>query len=114
MPETIERIMNMKTSSLYPTDRFNVSNPAGRKPLCNGPKASNRAALGLASVFSVLLLLASQASAASFSFSTGDPDGKIGTLSRPPSPGKLQTETADDFIIVSNTTLISQASFKGL
>src|SRR5437762_12180617 len=61
-----------------------------------------------------LVLLASQASAASFSFSTGNPDGKIATLSRPPSPGKIQTETADDFIIVSNTTLISQATFTGL
>src|SRR5260221_902302 len=61
-----------------------------------------------------LLLLASQASAASFAFSTGAPDGKIATLSRPASPGKIQTETADDFIIVSNTTLISQATFTGL
>ena len=60
------------------------------------------------------LLLVSQASAASFSFSTGDPDGKIATLSRPSTPGKIQTETADDFIIVSNTTLISQATFTGL
>jgi len=61
-----------------------------------------------------LLLLVSQASAAPFAFSTGAPDGKIATLSRPASPGKIQTETADDFIIVSNTTLISQAAFAGL
>src|SRR6266404_4879187 len=61
-----------------------------------------------------LLLLVAQASAASFGFSTGNPDGKIATLSRPPSPGKIQTETADDFIIVSTTTLISQATFTGL
>jgi hypothetical protein len=64
------------------------------------------------------LLLVTQASADTFSFSTGDPDGKIATLSRPASPGKIQTETADDFIIVSNstlnTTLISQATFTGL
>jgi len=60
------------------------------------------------------LLLISQASADSFSFSTGNPDGKIATLSRPASPGKIQTETADDFIIVSNTTLIRQATFTGL
>jgi len=55
-----------------------------------------------------LLLLVSQASAAPFAFSTGDPDGKIATLSRPASPGKIQTETADDFIIVSNTTLMGR------
>ncbi len=61
-----------------------------------------------------LLLMVSEASAASFSFSTGNPDGKIATLSRSPSPGKIQTETADDFIVVSNTTLISQATFTGL
>src|SRR6266581_5898333 len=61
-----------------------------------------------------LLLLVSQASATTFTFSTGNPDGKIATLSRPSSPGKIQTETADDFIIVSNTTLINQAIFTGL
>jgi len=61
-----------------------------------------------------LLLLAYQCSAAPFSFSTGNPDGKIATVSRPPLPGKIQTETADDFIIVSNTTLISHATFTGL
>ena len=60
-----------------------------------------------------LLLLAASASAASFTFSTGEPDGKIATLSRPASPGKLQTETADDFIL-TETTLISSASFTGL
>jgi len=60
-----------------------------------------------------LLLLASQASADSFSFSTGDPDGKIATLSRPSSPGKLQTETADDFL-ATQAVVISQATFTGL
>src|SRR2546425_10731349 len=60
-----------------------------------------------------LLLLASRASAASFSFSTGDPDGKIATLSRPASLGKMQTETADDFM-VTQAVVISQATFTGL
>src|SRR5215510_2759302 len=60
-----------------------------------------------------LLLLAARASAASFTFSTGEPDGKIATLSRPASPGKLQTETADDFI-TTQTVVISQATFTGL
>jgi hypothetical protein len=72
--------------------------------------STNKTALGALS----LLLLVSEAPAASFSFSTGDPDGKIATLSRPSSPDKIQTETADDFIIVSNITLISQATFAGL
>src|SRR6266853_4350370 len=60
-----------------------------------------------------LALLVSQASAASFSFSTGDPDGKIATLSRPSSAGKIQTETADDFV-VTQAVVISQATFTGL
>src|SRR2546422_7046052 len=53
-------------------------------------------------LFPYTTLFRSQAPAASFSFSTGDPDGKVATLSRPASPGKIQTETADDFVIVSN------------
>ncbi len=60
-----------------------------------------------------LLLLGFQASAASFSFSTGDPDGKIATLSRSASPGKIQTETADDFVL-TQSVVISQATFTGL
>src|SRR6266511_3106283 len=60
-----------------------------------------------------LLLLVSQASADSFSFSTGDPDGKIATLTRPSSPAKIQTETADDFVL-TQSVVISQATFTGL
>ncbi|HME74021.1 MAG TPA: PEP-CTERM sorting domain-containing protein, partial [Myxococcota bacterium] len=59
------------------------------------------------------LLLALPAAADPFSFSTGNPDGKIGTLSRPGSAGQLQTETADDFIL-SQPTRIDSATFTGL
>src|SRR5436190_11665020 len=59
------------------------------------------------------LLLASQAPAASFIFSTGAPDGKIATLTRPSCPGKLQTETADD-LVVTQSVVISRATFTGL
>lgn len=48
-----------------------------------------------------------------FFFSTGDPDGKIATLSRTASPGKLETETADDFVTTAPTTITS-ATFTGL
>ncbi len=65
------------------------------------------------SAFLACLLLVNQASATLFSFSTGSPDGKIATLSRVPSPAGIQTETADDFILDTNT-LISQATFTGL
>ena len=60
-----------------------------------------------------LCLLAPGVRADIFTFSTGNPDGKMATLSRPASPGKLQTETADDFA-VTNTTLINEATFTGL
>ena len=85
--------------------------PALRRlgPFVWGALSANKITVGALG----LLLLVSQASAASFDFSTGDPDGKIATLSRPSSPGKIQTETADDFIL-TDTTLINQATFTGL
>src|SRR5579871_5399639 len=60
-----------------------------------------------------LVLVTSQASADGFFFSTGNPDGKIATLSRPASLGKLQTETADDFL-TTQSIVITQAIFTGL
>jgi hypothetical protein len=53
------------------------------------------------------------AAADTFSFSTGDPDGLIATLSRTASPGKLETETADDFVTTA-PTVINSATFTGL
>lgn len=46
-------------------------------------------------------------------FSTGTPDGLIGTLSRPASGGLLETETADDFIL-NQSARITQATITGL
>jgi hypothetical protein len=57
--------------------------------------------------------LAAPAWAAPFFFSSGNPDGLLGALSRPSSPGALETETADDFIL-SDTTTIAQATITGL
>ncbi len=48
-----------------------------------------------------------------FFFSTGNPDGLIGTLSRPAGAGLIQTETADDFILTQSTS-ITNATFVGL
>ena len=39
--------------------------------------------------------VATSAFAAPFSFTTGNPDGLMGAVSRRASPGKLETETAD-------------------
>src|SRR5260370_35329421 len=59
--------------------------------------------------FSTAVWLATSAFAASFSFSTGNPDGRLGALSRPPSAGELETETAADFIL-NDTTVITGAT----
>ena len=59
------------------------------------------------------LAIAACAKADTFFFSTGDPDGKIATLSRTASPGKLETETADDFK-TTHATEITSATFTGL
>jgi hypothetical protein len=48
-----------------------------------------------------------------FFFSTGNPDGLIAALSRVASPGKLETETADDFVTTA-PTVINSATFVGL
>jgi hypothetical protein len=53
------------------------------------------------------------ATEAAFFFSTGNPDGKIATLSRTASTGKLETETADDFV-TTHETEITSATFTGL
>jgi len=56
---------------------------------------------------------AEPALAGAFAFSTGDPDGKIATASRPSSAGKVEIESADDFILPS-ATRIDHATFTGL
>src|SRR5262249_44739210 len=48
-----------------------------------------------------------------FFFSTGNPDGLIATASRPSSAGKIEIESADDFILTSPTS-INHATFTGL
>jgi len=62
---------------------------------------------------SLAICIGTPAAADSFFFSTGNPDGLLGTASRQASPGKLETETADDFILAQQT-LITQATFTGL
>ena len=53
------------------------------------------------------------ASAQAFNFSTGNPDGLIATGSRPSSLGKIEIESADDFVLAA-PTLLSSATFTGL
>src|SRR5215831_19117775 len=51
--------------------------------------------------------------AAPFFFSTGSPNGQLAALSRRASPGKIETETADDFLL-TETTVITEATIFGL
>jgi hypothetical protein len=67
----------------------------------------------LASLLALVLLWPSAAAADPFFFSTGNTDGQIATLSRTASPGKLETETADDFVTTA-PTVITNATFTGL
>ena len=59
------------------------------------------------------LLVVAPVAATPFFFSTGLPDGKIATLSRTASTGKLETETADDFVTTA-PIVITNATFTGL
>jgi len=54
-----------------------------------------------------------RAGSTDFFFSTGNPDGLMATASRPSSAGKIEIESADDFVLTSPTSLTS-ATFTGL
>jgi hypothetical protein len=99
----MNQLIHFKTTTLpmktQPAYRIPVIDPSFILAIC----------LGLCA----LLLLPPRVSASSFFFSTGSPDGLIGTLSRPASAGMIQTETADDFDL-SDCVLINQATFTGL
>ena len=58
-------------------------------------------------------VMALPAAADQFVFSTGNPDGLIGTASRPSSMGKQEIETGDDFVLTQQTS-ITQGTFTGL
>ena len=58
----------------------------------------------IAATLIIGIWFATPAWAAPFFFSTGNPDGRLGALSRRPSPGKLETETADDFVLSETTS----------
>lgn len=71
----------------------------------------------LASSIAALALLlgwAEGAFATPFTFSTGDPDGRIATATRPSGGGNIEIESADDFIVGPGVATISKAIFTGL
>src|SRR5512140_901190 len=62
----------------------------------------------------VLVLAVSPATAATlFHFSTGNPDGKMATATRPEGGEAFEIESADDFILPTDTS-ITHATFRGL
>ncbi len=81
--------------------------------LSGRPRFYGGALLVFAASLLALLWWAAPAGAGSFTFTTGAPDGKVATLSRPAAGGVIQTETADDFLLTENT-IIDQATFTGL
>jgi hypothetical protein len=75
------------------------------------PRTCARLAISVA----VIGLFPAAAAAADtpFFFSTGEPDGKIATATRPDSAGKFEIESADDFV-TTHSTSITSATFTGL
>jgi hypothetical protein len=61
----------------------------------------------------LMAMVANPVSADVFFFSTGTPDGKMATATRPSSAGKIEIESADDFVVTS-PTYITSATFTGL
>lgn len=72
-----------------------------------------RLRMSLVSAMITAGVLAAPAWADTFFFTTGNTDGRLGALSRSESPGKIETETADDFIL-TETTVIKGATITGL
>jgi hypothetical protein len=64
-------------------------------------------------VFDAAFSLSGKTVVPNFSFSTGSPDGRMATASRPAAKGKQEIESADDFIL-SSETIINHATFTGL
>ena len=64
-------------------------------------------------MLSAMLVVATPAAATPFQFSTGDINNLIATASRPSSAGKIEIESADDFVLTQDTS-INQATFTGL
>jgi hypothetical protein len=61
----------------------------------------------------VLMRGATSSAATSFFFSTGDPDGRMASVSHPEGRGKTEHESADDFILTARTVL-QEATFTGV
>jgi hypothetical protein len=79
----------------------------------NGSASLSTRVLSTVFALGLALFQPSIAAAAPFFFSTGDPDGKIATASRPENGPKFEIESADDFVVTDSTRLTG-ATFRGL
>jgi hypothetical protein len=77
------------------------------------PLIPSKAPAGIAALSIAAVLFTLPAAADSFTFSTGNPDGLIGTASRPSSAGRQEIETGDDFVLTQSTS-ISHGTITGL
>jgi hypothetical protein len=78
----------------------------------NTKRTSHSLVRSIGAVLTLGATLAMPSWADSFFFSAGAPDGQAGAVSRPASPGKIETETADDFTL-PQTTVIKSAIIRG-
>jgi hypothetical protein len=103
-----------------PNGKFKGLTMAHKMRLClvPRPKAELGENVSRLTAYALALLLSISSAAIPLAadaiyFSTGEPDGKIATLSRPASLGQAETETADDFLL-DQASVIQQATFTGL
>jgi hypothetical protein len=68
---------------------------------------------GIAAIIFVAMATPLPATADTFVFNTGNPDGLMATTTRPSSVGKFEIETGDDFALTQQTS-ITGAAFTGL
>src|ERR1043166_8595349 len=68
----------------------------------------------LAAMIGIAATLSAPMYAQTFTFSTGPVTNLIATGSRPASAGKIEIESADDFITGAPTTFLNSATFTGL
>jgi hypothetical protein len=65
----------------------------------------------IAATLTVAVALITPVWADSLTFSAGSADGRLGSLSQPASASKLETETADDFILTETTSIRRATTF---
>jgi hypothetical protein len=101
-----------KSQSNKRNKEHEVNNNSSKKIL--GRRAAHSLIPGLLASLAMLVFAGiASAQDTRFFVSTGNTDGKLGALSRRPSAGKVETETADDFVL-NQTTVINGATITGL